>query len=438
MPTSRATSSSRATCFTGLAELDGLADPARGPGSASSTAGHPGRGRSGRRCGWASSGRRHGRRPRRSGWPAAGTASARDARAMSHHYDVGNDFYELVLGPSMIYSCAYFEQAPSAGYTLEDAQRAKLDLVARKLGLTPGMRVLDVGCGWGSFAIHAAREYGVHGRRRHPFAGAGRLRPRTRAPRRAWTTGSRSGCRTTATCADGPYDAIASIGMAEHVGLLAAGRLRRRPARAAAPRGPAAQPRDLAAARTARPSRRQTSFIDRYVFPDGELAAVGDDGRRARGRRASRSATSSPCGSTTPHAARLGGQPRSGLGRGGRPDQRRPGPGVAALHGRLRARVRGQPARRQPGARRPAGRPRAQRRCRAPGGRCSAAEWAPGCDRARRCRLRPALARAAGATCGRSRGAAAAARSRPRRPSAGRGSPRWRRRGSGRRPRPPR
>src|SRR5829696_8247529 len=88
-------------------------------------------------------------------------ARGRDAKAVSHHYDVGNDFYALVLGPSMVYSCAYFEQVPSASYTLEDAQRAKLDLVARKLALAPGTRVLDVGCGWGSFVIHAAREYGV-------------------------------------------------------------------------------------------------------------------------------------------------------------------------------------------------------------------------------------------------------------------------------------
>ena len=93
------------------------------------------------------SGRRHDKR--------------RDAKAVSHHYDVGNEFYELVLGPSMVYSCAYFEQEPSASYSLADAQHAKLELVARKLGLVPGMRLLDVGCGWGSFVIHAAREYGV-------------------------------------------------------------------------------------------------------------------------------------------------------------------------------------------------------------------------------------------------------------------------------------
>jgi cyclopropane-fatty-acyl-phospholipid synthase len=83
----------------------------------------------------------------------------RDATAISHHYDVGNDFYRLVLGESMTYSCGYWAQ-PSDD--LAAAQYAKCDLVARKLGLTAGMRVLDVGCGWGTFALHAARHYGTH------------------------------------------------------------------------------------------------------------------------------------------------------------------------------------------------------------------------------------------------------------------------------------
>ncbi len=82
----------------------------------------------------------------------------RDAAAISHHYDVGNDFYALVLGPSLVYSCAVWQDENTG---LEAAQDAKLDLVCRKLGLRPGMRVLDVGCGWGSFALHAAENYGV-------------------------------------------------------------------------------------------------------------------------------------------------------------------------------------------------------------------------------------------------------------------------------------
>ncbi len=90
------------------------------------------------------SGRRHSRQ--------------RDASAISHHYDVSNTFYEWVLGPSMAYTCACY---PTQEATLEQAQAIKFDLVARKLALRPGMRLLDVGCGWGGMVMHAAREYGV-------------------------------------------------------------------------------------------------------------------------------------------------------------------------------------------------------------------------------------------------------------------------------------
>lgn len=82
----------------------------------------------------------------------------RDAVVIHHHYDVSNRFYELVLGPSMTYTCAVF---PSADATLEEAQFAKYDLVARKLDLQEGQRLLDIGCGWGGMVRHAARHYGV-------------------------------------------------------------------------------------------------------------------------------------------------------------------------------------------------------------------------------------------------------------------------------------
>jgi cyclopropane-fatty-acyl-phospholipid synthase len=83
---------------------------------------------------------------------------SRDRSAISHHYDLSNEFYSLILDPQMAYSCAYFT-AP--GQTVEEAQRAKLDLVCRKLGLEPGMTMLDVGCGWGSLSLHAAEHFGV-------------------------------------------------------------------------------------------------------------------------------------------------------------------------------------------------------------------------------------------------------------------------------------
>ncbi|MDT9696686.1 cyclopropane-fatty-acyl-phospholipid synthase family protein [Streptomyces sp. P17] len=193
-----------------------------------------------------------------------------DRRAISHHYDVGNDFYEIVLGPSMVYSCAYWEDAG----TLEDAQRDKLDLVCRKLGLGPGMRLLDVGCGWGSMAIHAAREYGVSvvgitlSQEQAAYA-------RKRAADEGLTDRIEIRVQDYRDVADGPYDAIASIGMAEHVGaeryleyadvlhrlLKPGGRLLnhqigRRPQRDES-------------------SYRVDEFIDAYVFPDGELQPVG-------------------------------------------------------------------------------------------------------------------------------------------------------------------
>jgi len=120
---------------------------------------------------------------------------ARDKDAISHHYDVSNDFYRLVLGPSMVYSCAVWT---STDDTLEQAQFAKLDLVCRKLNLAPGMRLLDVGCGWGSMVMHAAQHYGVnavaasHSRKNKPTSPAGVLQ----TP--ALPIGSTFACRTTA------------------------------------------------------------------------------------------------------------------------------------------------------------------------------------------------------------------------------------------------
>lgn len=83
---------------------------------------------------------------------------ARDRSSISHHYDLSNEFYSLVLEPQMAYSCGYHA---SPDVSLEEAQRAKLDLVCTKLGLEPGMRMLDVGCGWGSLSLHAAEHFGA-------------------------------------------------------------------------------------------------------------------------------------------------------------------------------------------------------------------------------------------------------------------------------------
>ncbi|MFF0735851.1 class I SAM-dependent methyltransferase [Streptomyces chartreusis] len=194
-----------------------------------------------------------------------------DKRAISHHYDVGNDFYEIVLGPSMVYSCAYW---PAPDSTLETAQRDKLDLVCRKLGLKPGMRLLDVGCGWGSMAMHAAREYGVSvvgitlSQEQAAYA-------RKRVADEGLTDRVEIRVQDYRDVGDGPYDAISSIGMAEHVGaeryLEYADVLHR----LLKPGG-----RLLNHQIARRPQRDESSyevddFIDAYVFPDGELQPVG-------------------------------------------------------------------------------------------------------------------------------------------------------------------
>jgi cyclopropane-fatty-acyl-phospholipid synthase len=138
----------------------------------------------------------------------------RDRRAVTHHYDVSNEFFRLLLGESMTYSCAIFSRGAQ---TLEQAQYTKLELVCTKLALKPGDRVLDVGCGWGSFALHAAREHGVH------VTGITLSEPQAVLAReRAAAAGLAD--RVEIRVADyrdlagEQFDAVSSIGMVEHVG----------------------------------------------------------------------------------------------------------------------------------------------------------------------------------------------------------------------------
>jgi cyclopropane-fatty-acyl-phospholipid synthase len=139
---------------------------------------------------------------------------ARDKRAVTHHYDVSNDFFALFLDASMTYSCAIWSRGAE---TLEDAQKTKLELVCTKLGLKAGERLLDVGCGWGAFAVHAAKNHGVH------VTGITLSEPQAaRARQRAQEEGV--GDRVDIRVMDyrdvrgERFDAIASIGMVEHVG----------------------------------------------------------------------------------------------------------------------------------------------------------------------------------------------------------------------------
>ncbi|GAC1371228.1 MAG: cyclopropane-fatty-acyl-phospholipid synthase family protein [Pseudarthrobacter sp.] len=202
----------------------------------------------------------------------------RDAAAISHHYDVGNDFYALVLGASMVYSCAVWDEASYADNNglpagLDGAQKAKLDLVCRKLGLKPGMRVLDVGCGWGSFALHAARNYGVTvvG---VTLSSEQSVLARKRAAEAGLTERIDIRVQDYRDIDDGPFDAISSIGMSEHVGR------EQTPHYVEVLHGllqPGGRLLNHAISWNAGPTKPDPdSFIPRYVFPDGEMLSLGE------------------------------------------------------------------------------------------------------------------------------------------------------------------
>jgi cyclopropane-fatty-acyl-phospholipid synthase len=202
-------------------------------------------------------------------------SKARDAAAIAHHYDLSNEFYRLLLGPSMTYSCAVWSDDTA---TLEDAQWAKHELVCRKLRLEPGMRLLDIGSGWGSMVLHAAREHGVRAvgvtisRNQHDLATkrvaeaglADRVEVRLQDYR---------------DVDDGPYDAVSSIGMFEHVGLARLAEYFERIHAVLRPEGrllnhAIGRPAHMAHGR-GRAATKANAFIDRYVFPDGELHELG-------------------------------------------------------------------------------------------------------------------------------------------------------------------
>jgi cyclopropane-fatty-acyl-phospholipid synthase len=197
-------------------------------------------------------------------------SKGRDASAISHHYDVSNTFYEWVLGPSMAYTCACY---PTKDASLEQAQATKFDLVARKLALQPGMRLLDVGCGWGGMVLHAASEYGVKA-----------LGVTLSAEQASWaqTAIKERGLSDLAEVRHMDYrdvpetgfDAISSIGLSEHIGkaqladyfaflyskLVPKGRLLNH---------------CITRPDNTGPSHVSVGFISRYVFPDGELEGPG-------------------------------------------------------------------------------------------------------------------------------------------------------------------
>jgi cyclopropane-fatty-acyl-phospholipid synthase len=212
---------------------------------------------------------------------ANGVVQHRDAAAIRFHYDVGNDFYALWLDHDMVYSCAYFKRGDE---TIDEAQRAKLDLICRKLRLLPGERLLDIGCGWGALIRHAVKHYGV-------TALGVTLSPSQAeiANQRIHDAGLSRSCvvelRDYRDLGGMKFDKIASVGMFEHVGrkrlptyfrsvfaLLEPGGLFLNHGIIEAPEVESA-PSSLAS----RVLWRKGDFIGRLVFPRGELVRLDEE-----------------------------------------------------------------------------------------------------------------------------------------------------------------
>ena len=256
---------------------------------------------------------------------------SRDAEAIAHHYDVSNAFYEYVLGPSMTYTCAVYE---SADATLEEAQFDKYDLVCRKLDLKPGQRLLDVGCGWGGMVRHAAREYGVKA--------LGVTLSRQQA---SWAKEAidREGLGDLAEVrhldyrdvVESDFDAVSSIGLTEHIGV------RNYPAYFSFLRDRLRPEGRLLNHCITRPhNHRQEigAFLDRYVFPDGELIGSGRIITEAQNAGLEVMHEENFRAPLRTDARRLVPQPGGELGRLRRRGRRGHRPRLGPLHGRLAAR----------------------------------------------------------------------------------------------------
>lgn len=186
-----------------------------------------------------------------------------------HHYDIGNEVYEAMLDSRLTYTCGYWKTAAN----LEQAQTDKLDLVCKKMGLRPGMTVLDIGCGWGSFMAHAAQHYGV------VCIGATVSREQMEWAKRRYASLPLEFRLQDYRQLDGKFDRIVSLGMFEHVGRknhLAFMQLARR----------CLKDNGLLLLHTIGKNRRHSTvdpWIDRYIFPNGDLPSMGQIGDAADG-----------------------------------------------------------------------------------------------------------------------------------------------------------
>jgi cyclopropane-fatty-acyl-phospholipid synthase len=203
------------------------------------------------------------------------------------HYDLSNEFYGLWLDQRMVYSCGYF---PTGTEDLDGAQTAKLEHICRKLRLRPGETLLDIGCGWGGLAIYAAEHYGVH-------ATGVTLSPEQARLARERVRAAGLQDRVHIEIQDyrdvphgTTFDKVASVGMLEHVGRAQMGRYFAEARRLTRPGGlflahgiVDEYPPNVGALseRAARRLWREGAFIDRYIFPDGQLLPIWELGRSA-------------------------------------------------------------------------------------------------------------------------------------------------------------
>ncbi len=197
----------------------------------------------------------------------------RRGAAVRHHYDAGNAFYEIVLGPSMVYSCAYWPDRTSHPPDLDRAQHEKLELICRKLCLRPGMRLLDIGCGWGSLLVHAGRQYGVRGVG-VTLSGEQAAYARERVSRAGLDHLVEVRLCDYRDVADGPYDAVSSVEVTQHLGRRELPAYAERLHRLLAPGGRLLA-HDVYMTPEGMPWQQEPA-LRRYLFPELNIRSLGE------------------------------------------------------------------------------------------------------------------------------------------------------------------